>query len=302
MRKAAMLGVLAVLGAAACESAKAPTLAAPETARLNIGQDLDGTADLVVDGQVLATSWVIYEEELLPSYCSVIEGDVPPGTHKTLRFSVTTPNIGDADVYIGDPRDHIDPNGDGDYSDSNGLYELDGCHGHFHFRNYATYELLPVNADGSLGAAVMARKRGYCMIDTTPWRNENEEPHAAYYLNCGLPDKAGNQGISTGWADTYSKWLAGQYFVLTDPDEPVSPGEYLLRVTVNPGFTPEAGEPCPIRAASGLCHNFEESNYDNNVAQVRITIPDRVGRTGFGPGGGQPSKGEMVDDEHRPVD
>lgn len=301
MRRAAILGVLAVLGLTACNDADQATIAAPEDVRLNTGQDLDGMGDLVVDGKVLATSWVVYEEDLSPTLCSVVEGDVPPGVHKTLRFSVTTPNVGDADIYIGDPNKHIDPNGDGSYADSDGLYELDGCHGHFHFRNYATYELFPVNGDGSLGMAVKARKRGYCMIDTTPWRNENEEPHASYYLNCGAPGIKGNQGISTGWADTYSKWLGGQYFVLTDPAEPVVPGDYVLRVTVNPAFVPAPGEPCPV-SANGVCYNFAESNYNNNVSEVRITIPDRVGKTGFGPGGGSPPKAEATDDERRPQD
>lgn len=299
--KAVISGLLAALGAAACD-AGSPDMMRPEQAVRNTGPDLQGTADLVVDAQKLSTSWVIYEEDLSPNLCSVIEGDVPPGVHKTLRFTVTTPNIGDADVYIGDPNTHIDPNGDGSYSDSDGLYELDGCHGHFHFRNYAVYELLPIQPDGTLGPTVKSRKRGFCMIDTTPWKNDEHEPHASYYLSCGAPGVAGNQGISTGWADTYSKWLGGQYFVLTDPAEPVPPGEYLLRVVVNPGFAPAAGEPCPVRDSAGLCHNFAESDYGNNVGQVRITIPERVGRIGFGPGSGSPPKAEAIDDERRPVD
>jgi hypothetical protein len=46
----------------------------------------------------------------------------------------------------------------------------------------------------------------------------------------------------------------------------------------------------------GMCHQFQESNYDNNVAAVLITIPDHVGKTGFGPAAGlaQPN-GEPVD-------
>jgi len=45
---------------------------------------------------------------------------VPPGQHRVLRFTVTTPNIGTADVNLGDPNRHWDPNGDGDGSDSTG--------------------------------------------------------------------------------------------------------------------------------------------------------------------------------------
>jgi hypothetical protein len=210
---------------------------------------------------------------------------------------VKTPNIGDADVFIGDPNDHVDPNGDGDPSD--GLFEFAQCHNHFHFRNYATYEIFPVLADGSLGNAIQAKKRGFCMIDVDPFKSDIA-PNTFVYDRCGRPGTPGFQGISTGWADEYFKWLDGQFFLLTDPNEPVPPGDYLIRITVNPPFTPQGGEACPATDPQGFCHMFEESDYSNNVAQVLVTVPDRVGRTGFGPGGGTPPpKSEMIDDESR---
>lgn len=295
--KIALACLAAAVTAAACETA-ARSIAEPDRAAMGLGeQDLVGTPDLVVDAAKLATSWVVTDEYLSPNLCSVQEGDVPAGDRRLLRFTVETPNKGDADVFIGDPRTHIDPNGDGNYADSDGLYELDGCHGHFHFRNYATYEMFPVAADGSLGASVKARKRGFCMIDTTPFSNENGQPREKVYYNCGTPTRAGNQGISVGYADTYVKQLGGQYFVLDDPNEPVPPGDYLLRITVNPGFTPASGEPCPVRnTATGLCHNFAESSYSNNVGEIRLTIPARTGKTG----GTIKTAVDEVDDENRP--
>ncbi len=293
------LGVLAgaALAVAACETVQ-QGISAPDRAQEGLGvPDLVGMPDLVVDAKVLASSWVITDEYLSPSLCSVQEGDVPPGERRLIRFTVETPNQGDADVAIGDPRTHIDPNGDGDYSDSDGLYELDGCHGHFHFRNYATYELFPVGADGSLGAAVKARKRGFCMIDTTPFSNPNGQPKERVYYNCGTPTRAGNQGISVGYADTYVKQLGGQYFVLDDEREPVPPGNYVLRITVNPGFTAARGEPCPVKnLATGLCHNFAESRYDNNVGQITLNVPARTGKTG----GTIKTAEDLIDDENRP--
>lgn len=295
--KTAAVLVCAALAMTACESAQS-AIAAPDRAQARLGEpDLEGMPDLVVDATRLAASWVITEEYLSPNLCSVQEGDVPPGNRRLLRFTVETPNQGDADVAIGDPRTHIDPNGDGNYADSDGLYILDGCHGHFHFRNYATYELLPVNPDGSLGASVMARKRGFCMIDTTPFSNANGQPRERVYYNCGTPTSPGNQGISVGYADTYVKALAGQYFVLDDDREPVPPGNYVLRITVNPGFTPAAGEPCPVRdSATNLCHNFSESSYSNNVGQISLTIPARTGKTG----GTIKTAVDAIDDENRP--
>ena len=296
--KSVLAGLCAILALAACENTESGIAASDASlARLG-GQDLEGTADLVVDAAKLASSWVISEEYLAPNLCSVQEGDVPPGTHQILRMTVTTPNIGDADVFIGDPIQHIDPNGDGSYADSDGLFELAECHHHFHFRNYAVYEMFPVNNNGTLGAAVKARKRGFCMIDTTPYTQTSPAKQRVYY-NCGTPELAGNQGISVGYADTYVKQLAGQYFVLSDPAEPVPPGKYILRVTVNPGFTPVAGEPCPVLdPATNLCHNFAESRYDNNVGQVQITVPAyRPGKVGT------PIKTaeDAIDDENRPT-
>ena len=246
--------------------------------------DLDGMQDLIVDAQKLATSWVVYHE-IVPNVCSAQEGGVEPGPHALLRFTVTTPNIGDADVYIGDPNDHYDPNGDGDPTD--GLFELSLCHAHYHFRNYATYELYAVNNDGSLGPAIQAAKRGFCMIDVTPYSN----PGPWQYRNCGRPavfgltEIAGNQGISVGWADTYVKWLAGQYFVVDD----LPGGRYLIRIIVNPPFAEVVGQACPFKDTQGMCHNFEESNYNNNIGDAYITLPDeRPGKMGYGPGGNQP--------------
>jgi hypothetical protein len=297
--KSLILGLLAVAVAAGCDSGSRRDVTAPAAPRAGLGvQDLVGTPDLVVDAAKLASSWVISDEYLSPNLCSVHEGDVPPGDRRLLRFTVTTPNIGDADVFIGDPRRHIDPNGDGNYSDSDGLYILDGCHGHFHFQNYAKYEMYPVNPDGSLGTVVKARKRGFCMIDTTPFSNSSGQPKEKVYYSCGTPSIAGNQGISVGYADTYVKQLAGQYFVLDDEREPVPPGQYILRITVNPGFAPVAGQQCPVLdPAKNLCHNFFEGNYENNIGQVTITVPERTGKTG----GAMKTAEDAIDDENRPV-
>ena len=293
-----VVGLCAALALTACETSKSAVLSpAAGSARHAAVQDLDGMPNLVVDAAKLASSWVITHEFLSPDLCSVVEGDVPPGDHMLLRFTVTTPNLGDADVFIGDPLQHIDPNGDGNYSDSDGLYEFASCHHHFHFRNYATYELFPVRADGSLGTPIKARKRGFCMIDTTPF-NSDGGVTPWVYRNCGTPEHSGFQGISVGYADTYVKSLGGQYFVLDDPAEPAPPGDYILRITVNPGFAKVNGQPCPVLdPAAGLCHNFAESKYSDNVGQIRITIPNRTGKTG----GSIKTADDGIDDENRPT-
>lgn len=292
MRSAKVASLITLVACLACDTSDTGqvTGTAPQFAAV---QDLDGTPDLIVDQRMLAASWVVHEETFAGNGCTAIEGGFAGGTYLTLRFSVSTPNIGDADIAIGDPNRHIDPNGDGDFSDSDGLYEFASCHGHFHFRNYARYEILPILSDGSLGDPIQARKLGFCMIDTTPWR-ENESPRAAFYRSCGSPGRPGNQGISTGWADQYFKWLAGQFFLLNDPARPIAPGDYVIRITVNPPFAATAGEPCPFVDDAGNCRMFRESNYSNNVGEAQVQVPARVGRTGFGPGGGQVKQEETT--------
>src|SRR2546427_10535212 len=163
--------------------------------------------------------------------CSVIEGGVQAGDHRVLRFTVTTPNIGDADVFLGNPLDHVAAN--------DGLYEFATCHNHFHFRHYAKYEL--ISTDGHMWRAA---KRGFCMIDVTPWQSDGGVSSWVYRV-CGTKTLPGNQGISVGYADTYFKWLGGQYFVLDggDGQAPIPPGDYIIRITVNPPFVAAKGEP-----------------------------------------------------------
>ena len=292
MRRAALLGALAVLLMPACSAPDhrgAPvTTMGPQLAHV---PDNEGMPDLIVDEHDLATSWVVYDEKFTTDMCDAQEGDVTPGEHRVLRLTVTTPNVGTADLYVGDPNTHIDPNGDGDFSDSDGLYEFATCHHHYHFRHYATYQLIALDANGNeVGTPIKSAKRGFCMIDVAPYNSDLAgAPKSWVYRSCGRVGVPGNQGISVGYGDQYYKWLQGQYFVLDggDGQAVVPPGRYRIKITVNPGFVPKRREPCRYADPNhvGVCHQLPESNYENNVAFVDITIPDRTGKTGYGPGG-----------------
>lgn len=243
--------------------------------------DLDGMPDLVVDRKATEQHWVIREEKLPYEFCSVQEGGVTPGVRRLLRFTVTTPNIGDADVFVGDPLAHMDPDGDGDFTDQDGMFEFASCHNHFHFQNYAVYRLIERLPDGSDGKVWRSAKKGFCMLDTDPnptstYANEQPAGDRNFY-SCGTTTARGFQGVSHGWSDTYIWFLGGQYFVLDggDGQEPVPPGLYYIEVTVNPGTQPAKNKPCPLVTDSrGLCHNFAESNYDNNSMRVVVSVPD----------------------------
>ena len=243
-------------------------------ANKNTTLDLVGTPDLVLSDN-LGQQWVVRDENLAANLCSVIEGGVEPGLRRLVRFTVTVNNVGDADLFIGDPND----------PKLNDLFEFAECHQHYHFKNYAKYELV----DPRTGYVWRAAKRGFCMLDTdpVPSADGNEPPRAKQFNSCGAIGIPGYQGISHGWADTYRFFLGGQYFVLDggDGQAPVPPGSYIIRITANPPYAPDRRGNCPLvkDPATGLCHNFAESNYANNVGEAIINIPDHPGREGVGP-------------------
>ena len=259
--------------------------------------DLTGLPDLIVDEKATANNWLVRVEDLPATFCSVEEGNIIPGTRKVIRFSVTTPNIGDADVFVGDPLAHMDPNGDGDTRDQDGLFEFASCHNHFHFQHYATYRLL-----GEDGTEWKAAKRGFCMLDTDPYNTGNGDG-TWQYRSCGTTTRSGHQGISAGWADTYMFFLAGQFFVLDGGDHQpvVPPGSYIIEVHVNPPYAADKKGNCPFARdeATKLCHQFAESNYANNIGRVRVQIPDHPGRDGYGPLKGDKTKITAESEQHK---
>lgn len=238
-----------------------------------------GPADLIVDQKVLQNHWLVRDERFAPGDCSAEEGGFPPGDHPVLRFAVSTPNIGIGDLFLGDPNEHFRAN--------DGLFEMAECHRHYHFRHYATYELLGAN-----GRVWRAAKQGFCMIDIVPATQSADFPQKTWaFRACGRPARdgqpeiPGRQGISAGWADEYWWSLAGQFFLLdgSDGQPAVPPGTYTIRITVNPAFVAAAGEPCPHTDAAGKCHQLPESNYNNNVATSTVVVTGHPGRTGVGP-------------------
>ena len=160
--------------------------------------------DLVINRPRLAASVEIQRVTFSPADCSVVEGCVPEGSRKLLKFDVGFQNAGNADLIIGDPNTRPD------------LFDFSPCHGHFHMHGVADYDLL--SADGS--TVVRARKQGWCFRDNNPFR---AGAGPAKY-DCG------NQGISAGWEDIYDKSLDCQWLDITG----VPGGQYRLRVTVNP--------------------------------------------------------------------
>lgn len=106
-----------------------------------------------------------------------------------------------------------------------GWFEWHPTHNHFHFDDYATYTLQPVNAPG--GSQRIGQKTTFCVMDTSKINGSLPgSPANAVYSTCG--DQI--QGMSIGWGDTYGAHLPGQEIDFTDnPD-----GIYQLIIDVDP--------------------------------------------------------------------
>lgn len=174
------------------------------------------------------------------------------GRHR-LRFTTTTANLGIGPVELEPVKDDCD--GDGDiendrtavqrtYLDEDGNEVFDpaidvdtvqatvGCfffharHGHWHFADFAGYRLVNPRT-----GRVVARqaKLGFCVVDNHRWRPDVPgSPSDAFYRSCA-PDAV--QGLSPGWADVYSAFLAAQWLDVTG----LAAGRYCLVQRIDPG-------------------------------------------------------------------
>jgi hypothetical protein len=175
----------------------------------------------------IAPTVFLDEMNFTPSSCAVAEGCAYPGFRRMLRFDTVTENAGGSDMFVGEP---------GTFG---GLenWEWSNCHGHYHFRAYATYELVDLagNVVMSQDGPAVSRKQAFCLEDTDRIRSDakpeqsrfcgpGDQPNSNCIYNCGY------QGISAGWADTYSSMLTCQWIDVCGVPE----GDYHLRIRVNP--------------------------------------------------------------------
>lgn len=165
-------------------------------------------ADLTIDAEQLQSSAFVTEFEFQQGSCSFFEGCIGAiGPRKLLRFDLKTPNIGDGDLFLGDPS-------------GNPLFVYSSCHDHMHFEGYARYRLL----DAQMNEVATGHKQAFCLLDWEPFAPD--APDQPLY-SCGY------QGIQKGWADTYESNLPCQWVDVTG----LPPGDYQLDVAVNEDHT-----------------------------------------------------------------
>lgn len=186
-------------------------------------------ADLIVEPQLMDP--IFTDIFMSDDTCEVLEGCVGGlGWRTVMLFTVATPNIGSRDLALGVAANLPD------------LFHYSGCHDHYHFDEFARYEL----RDGDTVVAT-GHKQAFCLLDTISW---------AWPLAVGQFDCA-NQGVSRGFSDFYEAGLPCQWVDITD----TPPGEYVLRISLN--------QPRPGHAIPAL----NERDYSNNVIEFPVVIP-----------------------------
>lgn len=151
-------------------------------------------------------NFYIQQRNFVSSDHDVQDGCVTPGNHRLLRFDFLSYNAGTSDLVIGDPASRPD------------LFVWSTGHNHPHLKDFN--EFLLFDSKGNL--ATIGYKQAFCAIDL-----ERISPTASasqQFFDC-----LNNQGISAGWADVYSSFLACQFIVI----DGVPDGDYTLQSTTN---------------------------------------------------------------------
>jgi hypothetical protein len=246
-------------------------LCASETVSLSRSNvDYVKDPDIIVDPRSLL-DYAISETRgpVLPDGTLVSNGDCEGKYNRCVRVSIGTPNVGVGDLYVTSPPGQPGPvtqhrfrrlSGTKQDDIIDGSFVHDG-HPHLHFLNWTSIRLRQITAACNTEAKATAcpilpstgGKRSFCLEDFAP--HFDDSPVAGVYQ----PNKSytcSDQGIASGSEDIYLKHLAGQMVNAEGLH-----GDFWLEVEVNP-TNPATGKRAVI-----------ESDYTNNVARVKITIP-----------------------------
>jgi Lysyl oxidase len=112
--------------------------------------------------------------------------------------------------------------------DTDSSYEFVGCmvfhaaHNHWHFENFADYVL----RDGSNRVVARSSKVSFCIADGSKVypRIPGAFPYVWYPVPSGTCTATSTEGLSVGWADTYTAATQGQSIDISD----VAAGSYCL--------------------------------------------------------------------------
>jgi hypothetical protein len=175
--------------------------------------DNGGYPDLLIDTARLTASLVTQTVTFSSTSCELVEGSIgAAGARRLLRFDVAIPNLGNGDLVVGSPTDPNNP-----YYP---IFQFSPCHGHYHIQGFTNYELLSLDRTT---VVAFGHKQAFCLEDVTRFAGKG----ASHGYTCSY------QGITSGWADVYSRYLSGQWVDITG----VPAGDYVLHVEINAAGT-----------------------------------------------------------------
>ncbi|KAG7456759.1 hypothetical protein MATL_G00239270 [Megalops atlanticus] len=192
----------------------------------------NGLPDLVPDPYYIQASTYIQRMQMYALRCAAEENCLARSAYRPstrdldyrvlLRFPQRVKNQGTADFLPVKPRH---------------LWEWHSCHQHYHSMDaFSNYDLLDVSTGQKVAEG---HKASFCLEDT------GCDPGVQRRYAC----TAHTQGLSPGCYDTYHANIDCQWIDITD----VPPGNYILKVTVNPNFL------------------VQETDFSNNVVRCDIT-------------------------------
>uniref|UniRef100_UPI00398F2B22 protein-lysine 6-oxidase-like n=1 Tax=Pristiophorus japonicus TaxID=55135 RepID=UPI00398F2B22 len=175
----------------------------------------NGLPDLVPDPYYIQASIYIQRMHMYALRCAAEENCLSRSAYSPrmsdlsirvlLRFPQRVKNQGTADFLPNKPRH---------------TWEWHSCHQHYHSMDqFSHYDLLEATTQRKVAEG---HKASFCLEDTTC------DPGIRRRYAC----TAHTQGLGPGCYDTYNADIDCQWIDITD----VVPGNYMLKVTVNPGF------------------------------------------------------------------
>ncbi|XP_067824778.1 protein-lysine 6-oxidase-like [Heptranchias perlo] len=175
----------------------------------------NGLPDLVPDPYYIQASMYIQRVHMYALRCAAEENCLSRSAYSPrtsdlsirvlLRFPQRVKNQGTADFLPNKPRH---------------TWEWHSCHQHYHSMDqFSHYDLLEVTRQRKVAEG---HKASFCLEDTTC------DPGIRRRYAC----TAHTQGLGPGCYDTYNADIDCQWIDITD----VLPGNYILKVSVNPGF------------------------------------------------------------------
>lgn len=176
---------------------------------------------------------------------------------KKIRFSTTVLNLGKGVLeFIGksDPQRKVTKatqviqRKDGaKFYQEIGKFVFHPDHDHWHIGDFSEFQLWSIKEGGEFDQILASTdKMSFCLWDEYPLDGEKQEEDRLYQSTC----ESETQGMSPGWADTYSATLEGQELDISS----IQDGRYAIQAIVNPD------------------KKITEANYTNNNVIIYVEI------------------------------